>query len=239
MERAGGSGGGPVEADEAALEHLWLKDMDVDTFKSLLFEDGGGRRAGAGAALRAAGLIPQLLELLGASGVPSAPQKLEVLRLLAEEGGDEVRSALLDAGAVQLLSRLLKDWIGSRPRESAVDAICRAASIIATLAAPTERARGRSGEVAAAGGVSGLVGLLHTAFYCSWLLEAAPGVASAAEAALNALGDEHRRSGGAGPLLSANELDALRRMEEDEEGGPRISRADRAAAVARLLARLA
>jgi hypothetical protein len=236
------AGGGDAAA--ALLDYLLMSLGGEDTeeisrkLECLEVKD----RSGRGAAVRSADLAPRLLDfVVRCKSVVTACYCLEALRILATEGGEEDRTALLDAGAVPLLTSLLVAWIGCRPRVDAVDAICRAAGIIAALAVPTEHARGRCAEVLAGGAVAGLLGLLRTAFYCSWLLETAPYVASEAEAALLALGEAHRRSGAAGPLLSANDVDSLRRIAEDddEETLGYISKSARAAVAARLLARLA
>jgi hypothetical protein len=222
----------------------------------------GGERCRA--ALFATGRPKTLVRSLGGD-TQEASCAARVLGALAAAGSDAERDALLAAGAAPLLVEQLSGRMFERPRATAALAVLGSISALRHLATTTERARGRVAEVRAAGGVGALISQLDEALdCCSWWMDWRGDIASAAEAALLALGEEHRRSGADGPLLSAEDTKALRGMvagesrwipveteggkrdgegeegeEESEEEGFPEDNEERAAVAARLLERLA
>jgi len=226
--------------------------------------EAGGERCRA--ALFASGCLKTLVRTLGGE-TQEASCAARVLAALAAACSDAERDALLAAGAAPLLAKQLSIRVGERPRGSAACIVLSSVSALRHLATTTEHARGRVAEVSAAGGVAALIGLLdETLRTSSWWLDWSEDLSSAAEAALVAMGEEHRRGGGAvaAPFLSAEDAEALRDMaagtsrwvavgsdgseqrgsgEEGEEGGEDDDffedNEQRAAAAARLLALLA
>jgi hypothetical protein len=224
----------------------------------------GGERCRA--AVVSAGALPLLVRALTWESRESSCAA-HVLGALAAAGSDAERDAILAAGAVPPLIDQMSGRAGEMRRADAVDIVLSSLSALRSLVTTTERARGRVAEVRAAGGVAALIGLLdETLICCGWWLDFSESLSAAAEAALLAMGEEHRRAGSAaaGPFLSAEDAEALRDMaagtsrcvavesdgsekpgegEEGEEGGKDggfyEDNEQRAAAAERLLALLA
>jgi hypothetical protein len=168
--------------------------------------DGGER---CRAALLSEGCIENLLSALQGDAPDCASY---VLGALAATCSDAERDALLAAGVVPLLVEQMGCSYGKKPGGSSASVLRSYAWALRNLATTSVRARGRLPEVRAAGGVAALTDLLLYAM--SGCDRNSIYLYVVAEAALLALGEEHRRVGGAaaGPFLSTDVAAALRGM---------------------------